>query len=409
MAPLYVRKGYFSCIMTDIIFLGSTFCAIITAYVLAFKVPAYQRFSGKLMAAVMMLFAWSAISYLLIESGLLARLPHLYKTGATVGFLVPPLLYLYVRSVLYDKKHFDKKDLLHFLPFILLTINYLPVYLMPIAEKRIMIAEVISNYSTVYLKDNGYLPDSVVFLLKMLQTISYLVLQFRIVIAFDQQRLELRYHGHTKKVFKWLHSLNWTILASMGGYIILFTIITLDPTSKYLPDAMILPGLLLSLSFFFISTYLLINPEVLFGLPYFSEEATQTSLSQKRAAKSNTEGIELITRYFEQSKPYLNPTLNINIAAIETGLTSREFSFILNQHFNQRFTDFVNHYRIAYVNSKLKNGYLEHYTLESLYREAGFSSKSTFNKAFKKINQCTPSAFIGASQVAHQDSLPSLE
>ena len=39
-------------------------------------------------------------------------------------------------------------------------------------------------------------------------------------------------------------------------------------------------------------------------------------------------------------------------------------------------------------------GYLNKFTVESLSKEAGFSSKSTFNVAFKKVNLCTPSEYI---------------
>ena len=384
--------------MSEIIFLGSTFCALITAYILVYKVPTYQKFSGKLMASVMILFSWSAISYLLIQSGLLIKVPFLYKTGATVGFLIPPLLYLYVRSVLYDNTNLTKKDLLHFILFILMSFNYLPVYLMPIAEKKVMIEQTMANYSTVYLKDNGYLPDALVFFVRLLQTVAYIIIQFKIVISYDHQSLELRYQAHTKSVLKWLHSLNWSLIVSFFGYLILIAIIVIDPSLNNFRNALLIPGLLLSMSFLFISTYLLINPEVLFGLPYFTARITTASEINKQRIKNYSQEIKTITNYFEESKPYLNPSLNINVAALETGLTSREFSFILNQHFNHRFTDFVNQYRIAYVNSKLKHGYLDHYTIESLYKEAGFSSKSTFNKAFKKINHCTPSEFAESNQ-----------
>ena len=72
-----------------------------------------------------------------------------------------------------------------------------------------------------------------------------------------------------------------------------------------------------------------------------------------------------------------------------------ELSFIINHKFNQRFTDFVNKYRIEFVIDKIEEGFCDKFTVESLSIMAGFASKSTFNIAFKKIMNCTPSEFIG--------------
>jgi AraC-like DNA-binding protein len=38
--------------------------------------------------------------------------------------------------------------------------------------------------------------------------------------------------------------------------------------------------------------------------------------------------------------------------------------------------------------------YLNNYTLEAIASEAGFASKSTFNLAFKKYHQLTPSEYL---------------
>jgi AraC-like DNA-binding protein len=386
--------------MSEIIFLGSIFCSLITAYILSFKVPTYQQFSGRLLSTVMVFYAWSAISYLLIRSGWLAEVPFLFKTGATVGLLTPALTYLYVKSVLYDKQRFEKKDFLHFIPFVIGTLNYLPIYLMPSEEKRIIVQKVISDFSNTYLLGNGWIPDSYFFTFRMLLTLGYLIAQFKIVHQYDLEQLQPRYLGHTHKVFNWLKVLNWSFLASFLGYVLLFGIILVDPSLKNSSDIVSIPAYVLSLSFLQLSSYLLLHPEVLFGLPYIQEKnwgKPKENLkpeSTTSLVKDYSNEIKILKEYFEGNRPYLNADFNIAMAAVETKISSREISFIMNQHFNQRFTEFVNTYRIQYANAKIKEGYLDHYTLESLFKEAGFSSKTTFNKAFKKVNNCTPSEYI---------------
>jgi hypothetical protein len=189
----------------------------------------------------MVFYAWSAISYLLIRSGWLAEVPFLFKTGATVGLLTPALTYLYVKSVLYDKQRFEKKDFLHFIPFVIGTLNYLPIYLMPSEEKRIIVQKVISDFSNTYLLGNGWIPDSYFFTFRMLLTLGYLIAQFKIVHQYDLEQLQPRYLGHTHKVFNWLKVLNWSFLASFLGYVLLFGIILVDPSLKNSSDIVSIP------------------------------------------------------------------------------------------------------------------------------------------------------------------------
>ena len=67
---------------------------------------------------------------------------------------------------------------------------------------------------------------------------------------------------------------------------------------------------------------------------------------------------------------------------------------ILNNHYNFRFTDFVNDYRIKYIINKFNESYLDEFTIESVSLEAGFTTKSGFYKSFKKLYQTTPSEYF---------------
>jgi AraC-like DNA-binding protein len=42
----------------------------------------------------------------------------------------------------------------------------------------------------------------------------------------------------------------------------------------------------------------------------------------------------------------------------------------------------------------MQNGDLDRFTLSSISEEAGFSNKTTFLSAFKKVHNCTPTQFI---------------
>jgi AraC-like DNA-binding protein len=154
--------------------------------------------------------------------------------------------------------------------------------------------------------------------------------------------------------------------------------------------------LLLSFSILYLSSYLILNPQLLFGLPYvknfdvhgvkLDEKTPQATLDYEKEAK-------LIKAYFEKEKPYLTAKLSIRDVSVALDIPLHELSFIINRYFELRFTDFVNSYRIKLVEEKIKSGYLNQYTQEALALETGFSSKHGFYDAFRKVHSCTPAEF----------------
>jgi AraC-like DNA-binding protein len=386
--------------MSEVIFLGSIFCSIITAYLLFFRLPDYQQFSGRILGFSMLFFSHGAIIYLLIHAGWIIQVPYLFKTAAPVNFLIPPFAYIYIRSVLRDEQKFKAIDYIHFIPALLVFANYIPVYFMPAAEKQTLLENIIKDFSQSYLSGNGFIAEKYLFVLRLLQSIIYLIFQWKLIVTYKKELLLDKYTGHTNEVITWLKTFNWLFSSSIIGNILLFLIVASDPSLASTEQIMSIPGYILSFSFLGLSTYLLIHPQVLFGLPYAKVEPI--SVHDLHIAKTDPvavpkdydQEIYKLKKYFEEALPYLNNALNINEVAVGLDMPAREVSFIINQHFNQRFTDFVNMYRIKYVNQKIKSGYLNKFTIESLSKEAGFSSKSTFNVAFKKVNQCTPSEYI---------------
>ena len=386
--------------MSEVIFLGSIFCSIITAYLLFFRLPDYQQFSGRILGFSMLFFSLGACIYLLIHSGWILQVPFMFKTAAPVNFLIPPFAYIYIRSVLKDEQKFTAKDYLHFIPAFFVFVNYIPVYFMPALQKQELLQNILKDFSLSYLTGNGYIGEKYLFFARMAQSIVYLFFQWKLVVGYKKELLLDKYEGHTNEVMKWLKTFNWLFSSSILGYIILFIIVSSDPSLAKSEQIMLIPGYILSFSFLGLSTYLLVHPQVLFGLPYAKSESR--SVHDLHIIKNDTvvvpkeydEEIFQLKKYFEEQHPYLNNDLNINEVAVALDIPAREVSFIINQHFNQRFTDFVNMYRIKYVNQKIKTGYLNKFTVESLSKEAGFSSKSTFNVAFKKVNLCTPSEYI---------------
>jgi AraC-like DNA-binding protein len=89
-------------------------------------------------------------------------------------------------------------------------------------------------------------------------------------------------------------------------------------------------------------------------------------------------------------KPFLEPHLNLKMLSKKMRTNPSILSAAINQNFGKNFNDFINEYRVNEFLSISKNPEFAHYTLLALALESGFNSKSTFNRAFKKITGQTP-------------------
>jgi AraC-like DNA-binding protein len=74
-------------------------------------------------------------------------------------------------------------------------------------------------------------------------------------------------------------------------------------------------------------------------------------------------------------------------------MSTHNLSQLLNQNLEVSFSDFVNRYRVEYAMRRIDDPSSRDFTLVAIAREAGFSSKTSFNRAFKKVTGKTPSEY----------------
>lgn len=387
--------------MYEIFYLGSLFCALLTVYVLLFKQNALRAYADYLLSAYFVFISFNAAIYLLIYYGLIVNVPYLYKTAAPINFIIPPLAYLYVRAVLYNEKRIAIIDIWHFLPFLLFFINHLPFYLIPIAEKKVIVQAVTNNLDLTYQYQAGLLPESYTFAIRLIQSFIYLIFQWKLIVKFKKQNEIFEIEHQIKMVLKWLKIFTWVTTVYFLAFIFLslFVILNISVFNNW-GAINFIPGALLSSSFFVMSTYLLTHPGILAGLPFVKYKETNSILSNDEVNKiafieeDYSKEIENINNYFNINKPYLNSNLTLSQVSVALNIPIRELSYILNNYFNQRFTDFVNAYRLKFITDKFNESYLDNFTIESVALEAGFATKSGFYKSFKKFYKTTPTEYF---------------
>ena len=132
-----------------------------------------------------------------------------------------------------------------------------------------------------------------------------------------------------------------------------------------------------------------------------NETLLATSMSDNSSKYQNSslstddrdEYAERILKYMEEQKPYLDEDLKQSDLAKALHMNIPQISEVLNVCFQKNFNSFLNIYRINEVKKLMKNPVYEEYKIVAIGYEAGFKSKTSFNRAFKNLVGVTPSEY----------------
>jgi len=383
----------------DFFFKASILCGLLTIFLLLFKKNALRSFSDYLLTAFILCQCWTILLFILVYSESILDYPHLYKSAAPITFLIAPLGYLYVRSVLFNEVAFKKMDFLHALPFLFFSLNYLPFFASSTESKLAILNATLLDRNEAVTTQLGLLPESFFYVLRPVQTLIYLLFQWALLMQFNKAFKVKEVEQQIIVVTRWLKVFtlaNATVLFSLVFLILLY----LSVPNIFADLISLIPNYLLSLSFVVICAYLLVNPQVLNGLPFvkykekksrlLSDTVVQVPFIHKNYAKE----IAQLEAYFANSKAYLQPNLSISEVAVATQIPNRELSFLINSYHKKRFSDYLNDMRLSHFLGQVDAATLDQFTIEAIALASGFSSKSSFYRAFKKKYGSSPSAYL---------------
>lgn len=105
------------------------------------------------------------------------------------------------------------------------------------------------------------------------------------------------------------------------------------------------------------------------------------------------EYIRKIFYFIEMKKVYRDPDLSLNSFARSIDINPRYLSQLINDELEKGFLDLINSYRIEEAKRLLSDPARHDMSVLDICMEAGFNSKSSFNRAFKRYTGQTPSEF----------------
>lgn len=340
-----------------------------------FFYPKGNRRANRIMAMMILSFCISIIYGILMDTNLYLRIPHLLRVGYPFQLLFGPLLLAYTREQTRSKQNFQWKELIHYLPFLLVVGLLIPYYMESGQEKIYLV--------THPDEINTLLPLWFINVLIQIQLWTYLTLIF-FKLRRHEQHLKEYFSNTEGKNLKWIKDI-FIQLAAVFILIVIVLVLKAVMAESYhgyfsFIDSRIIP-LLVSMVLYVAGYRALTQPEI-----FLPEE-------EKSPRKSSSSMEERVLEYIEQEKPYLQPELTLPELAEQLNLTRNQLSAMINQGTGQNFFDFINGYRIDKVKADLLNPEKDRFTILALALDGGFNSKATFNKAFKEQTGMTPSQF----------------
>lgn len=131
--------------------------------------------------------------------------------------------------------------------------------------------------------------------------------------------------------------------------------------------------------------------------------ATNPAAPSKEPPPVNPEQLARVVAAFEQEHVFRNPDLTLDSLAQQLSLTPNALSQLLNAGLGQSFYELVNGYRLEEVKRRLLTPDARRLTVLALALEAGFNSKTTFNRVFKEKTGLTPKEYQKKYQATRWD------
>lgn len=369
---------------------------------------AQNRRANRWLAALLASIALMLVDGFLGASGALERHPHLIGLGASLPFLFGPFLYLYVRAMTSAESASaesatDARVGMHFVAWaVYVALLLADFYLRSAAFKTAFAKQLLEGHEPLYVT----VTEVAKFALGFGYVIASLVLLRR-----HQPHMEELYSNLSDVDLRWLVVLVVMNGIAWGVAFVLFVV----RLAGYLDEmsAPIQIGVeLTSTVVVFVIGYFQLNQAPIFVTPPPPTPAPPTPAPPappppapapsaptepyQRARLSAGDAADLEARLraaMADDQLYKRSGLTLADLADAIGATPHEVSQVLSTRLDRNFYGFINDHRIAYVKAALAEPKRRETPVLDLAFEAGFSSKSTFNAAFRKATGVTPSEF----------------
>ncbi len=330
-------------------------------------------------------------------------------------FLMGPIVFFYVQSLLNPSFKFGKKEWLHLLPGILYIVYSIVMVVTDklILKKYFFLADGSDRDFDPWYQYAGFFSMLFYFVISMRYYSMYKKLMLQVISYADIV------------VFKWVRNFLMALLCMQILQITFFILGKIDPFfNDYIGSWWYFFMFAIIFYYVAITGYSnSIETKVPFKLNLLNYKPTlYLGASQTKETESDTyedaEVIEIenvqqekkedsfllnewkpkIDSLLKNDRLYEDPELSLTQIAKQLKTNPSVISKAINQGFQMNFNDLINFYRVEAVKEKLNAGEQKTQTLLGIAFDCGFNSKATFNRAFKKFASVSPKEWSESSK-----------
>lgn len=140
----------------------------------------------------------------------------------------------------------------------------------------------------------------------------------------------------------------------------------------------------------YILGYFAMNQPEIFKLPKAVEKYKDSSLTDTEMSRYKGR----LNKAMEEQEVYMNPELTLGELSDIVQTNTHTLSRVINEGYSKSFYDFINEYRVKAFAKLALDDNNSNETFLALALRVGFNSKTTFNRAFKKVSGTTPRAYL---------------
>ncbi len=291
-------------------------------------------------------------------------------------FFIPPLIFLYIKSIFSNKPDLLKKNLIHFVPFIL----YFTFYTVPNSLDFQYVQLIDEHINRALIKD--------------IYGIVYLSLSLKLFYVVNNT-MKQNYSNIKEKDFLWIEKflicfllvliidllltiseISFGYNVSWDGYITVFFIVV---------------------AMSYLGYYGVTQSEIFLPDFLIQKHITKTIKLENKTFYLKDEEKEVLKQKFSQhmneEKLYLLPDLNLKMIADRMEVSERKLSAFFGEVLNSSFYDSINSFRVEEAKTILKSNAVESHSITGIGLSCGFSSKSSFYRIFKNKTGMSPSVY----------------
>ncbi|WP_320052000.1 helix-turn-helix domain-containing protein [uncultured Acetobacteroides sp.] len=339
---------------------------------------------------LLLALALGAIEYLLNSTGYIVRVLAISNINEPLNFAIGPLLYLGLKCTIYPNSN-QKGAWRHFIPT-LFWLCYMTFYFIQPDECKYnsYIKGMHPNWQYLPYESN-IVEDPLAIRqycneLSMLHMLTYITLSVRLFLQKIQSENQSFFRITNRQ------------LANKRSEMIHFAVITLTYIVTKLTFGM---GTETGVYMFSYCTILMtiMTFRIINDSSYFDQQHSIIELPFSKYQKSSLSDdkkeqiLGKIKEEMEGNLYFTNNLASLSGLAKQINESNHHVSQVINEQLNKSFFELLATYRIEHATMLMRGNDGAKQTIEELAEQVGYNSKSSFNTAFKKHMQLTPSEY----------------